>query len=180
MEEPRIALLRGVNLGGANRVAMADVRAALEAAGFSAVRSLLQSGNLVFQTERAENADIETRAEAALRERIGLKVEVVVRDPAAWQAMIAANPFPEVAETDPPPLDPVDLNTRPAPDAEAAMAAIPGREQARLIGREAIIWYPDGQADTKLAGAALDRALGARGTARNWNTVLKLAALVAP
>jgi uncharacterized protein (DUF1697 family) len=91
--------------------------------------------------------------------------------------MIAANPFPREAETYPGRLVAMVLKTAPAQGAEAALAAIPGPEQARVIGREVVIWYPEGQADTKLAGAALDRALGARGTGRNWNTVLKLAAL---
>jgi uncharacterized protein (DUF1697 family) len=179
MTEARIALLRGVNLGGANRVAMADARAALETAGFSNVRSLLQSGNFVFGAEQLEDAKLEARAEVALQERLGLKTEVIVRDPAAWRAMIAANPFPEAAVSDPARLVAVVLKTAPLAEAEAALAAIPGPEQARVIGREAFIWYPQGQADTKVAGAALDRALGARGTGRNWNTVLKLAALLA-
>jgi uncharacterized protein (DUF1697 family) len=177
MSETRIALLRGVNLGGANRVAMADVRAALEAAGFMAVRSLLQSGNLVFEAGEGDDPAVEARAEAALRDRLSLKADVVVRRPAAWRAMIAANPFPHEAATNPARLVAMVLKTAPADGAEAALAAIPGPEQARVIGREAFIWYPDGQADTKVAGAPLDRALGARGTGRNWNTVLKLAAL---
>jgi uncharacterized protein (DUF1697 family) len=172
-----IALLRGVNLGGANRVAMADVRAALEAAGFAAVRSLLQSGNLVLESDGVEGATLEAKIETALRERVSLKVDVVVRGAAAWRAMIEANPFPHQAETDPGRLVAIVLKTAPAENAEAALAAVPGPEQARVIGREAFIWYPDGQADTKLSGATLDRALGARGTGRNWNTVLKLAAL---
>ena len=173
----QIALLRGVNLGGANRVAMVDVRAALEAAGFAAVRSLLQSGNLVFEANRAEAAALEAQIESALRERVSLKVDVMVRGAAAWRAMIEANPFPHQAETDPGRLVAVVLKTAPAEHAEAALAAVPGPEQSRVIGREAFIWYPAGQADTRLTGAILDRALGARGTGRNWNTVLKLAAL---
>jgi uncharacterized protein (DUF1697 family) len=177
MSETNIALLRGVNLGGANRVAMADVRATLESAGLSAVRSLLQSGNFVFEAGDGDDQVLEARIEAALRDRLGLAVDAVVRRPAAWRAMIAANPFPREAETDPGHLVAMVLKTAPAQGAEAALAAIPGPEQARVIGREVVIWYPEGQADTKLAGAALDRALGARGTGRNWNTVLKLAAL---
>jgi uncharacterized protein (DUF1697 family) len=59
------------------------------------------------------------------------------------------------------------------------MGAIPGGERARVVGREAFIVYPDGIANSRLIGAALDKALGARGTGRNWNTVVKLAALVA-
>lgn len=169
----RIALLRGVNLGPNRRVAMADVRRVLNEAGFGDVRSLLQSGNLVFEASGAD-VTIETAVEKALLDGLKLTTEVVVRSPAEWRAMIAANPFPKEAMNDPGRLVAVVLKTAPAAGAEAAVNAIEGREQARVIGREAFIYYPDGQADTKVAGARLDKSLGARGTARNWNTVLKL------
>jgi uncharacterized protein (DUF1697 family) len=174
----RIALLRGVNLGAARRVAMADVRAALAAAGFGAVRSLLQSGNLVFEAGAADDADIEAAVERTLLERLGLTTEVVVRDADAWRAMIAANPFTDEAAADPAHLVVMALKTWPATDAEAALAAIPGRERARVIAAHAYIYYPDGIAGVRLIGGALDKALGARGTGRNWNTVLKPSAMV--
>jgi uncharacterized protein (DUF1697 family) len=173
----RIALLRGVNLGPNRRVAMVDARAAFEAAGFGAVESLLQSGNLVFDAGGASDAEVEARAERALKDRLDLTTEVIARGAEAWRAMIAANPFPEEAASDPSHLVVMAMNTAPAEGAEAAMAAIPGRERARVIGAHAYIYYPDGIAGVRLIGAALDRALGARGTGRNWNTVLKLAAL---
>lgn len=173
----RIALLRGVNLGPNRRVAMVDVRATFEAAGFGAVASLLQSGNLVFEAGSATDAEVEARAEQALKERLDLTTEVVVRDADAWRAMIAANPFPDEAVADPSHLVVMAMKTAPAEGAEAAMAAVPGRERARVIGDHAYIYYPDGIAGVRLIGAPLDRALGARGTGRNWNTVLKLAAL---
>jgi uncharacterized protein (DUF1697 family) len=174
---PRIALLRGVNLGAARRVAMADVRAALEAAGFENVRSLLQSGNLVLDAAVDGEAAVEAKVEQVLLSRLKLTTEVMVRDPAAWRAMIAANPFPDEAAGDPGRLVVMVMKTAPAPDAEAAVNAIEGPERARVIGREAFIYYPAGQADTKAAGARLDKALGARGTGRNWNTIVKLAEL---
>jgi len=174
----RIALLRGVNLGANRRVAMADVRAVFEAAGFDAVASLLQSGNLVFEAGTASDAEVEARAEQVLLDRLGLITEVVVRDADAWRAMIAANPFPDEAMADPSHLVVMAMKTAPAEGAEAAMAAIPGRERARVIGAHAYIYYPDGIAGVRLIGAPLDRALGARSTGRNWNTVLKLAAMV--
>ncbi|HWD66532.1 MAG TPA: DUF1697 domain-containing protein [Caulobacteraceae bacterium] len=172
----RIALLRGVNLGANRRVAMTDVRRVIAEAGFGEVRSLLQSGNLVFEGSGAD-ATIEAAVEKALLDGLGLTTEVVVRTPAEWRAMIAANPFTEEAKNDPGRLVAIALKTSPAAEAEAAVNAIEGPERARVIGREAVIYYPDGQADTKAAGARLDKALGARGTARNWNTVLKLADL---
>ena len=174
---PKIALLRGVNLGKARRVAMAEVRSALEAAGWRSVRSIGQSGNLVFEADDADEARLEAAAERALLERLGLTTEVVVRGAKAWRAMMAANPFPHEAQSDPSHLLVMVMKSAPRADAEAAMAAVPGRERARVIGREAFIVYPDGIAGVRLGGAVLDKALGARGTGRNWNTVVKLAAL---
>ena len=174
----RIALLRGVNLGAARRVAMADVRRTLAKAGFSEVRSLLQSGNLVFESAEAGEAAIEATVEGALLADLGLRTEVVVRGGEAWRAMIAANPFPHEAEEDPSHLVAMVLKTDPAAGAAEAMAEIAESERARVIGRVAYISYPKGIADSRLVGAALDKALGARGTARNWNTVRKLAAAV--
>ncbi len=172
----RIALLRGVNLGVNRRVAMSDLRRTLSEAGFGEVRSLLQSGNLLFEGSGADTA-IEAAVEKALLDGLNLTTEVVVRTPDEWRAMIGANPFSEEAKNDPGRLVALVMKTAPRKDAEAAVNAIEGPEQARVIGREAFIYYPDGQADTKAAGARLDKALGARGTARNWNTVLKLADL---
>jgi uncharacterized protein (DUF1697 family) len=173
----RIALLRGVNLGANRRVAMADVRRVLAEAGFGDVRSVLQSGNLVFEAAQGSDAAVETAVERALLDGLGLTTEVVVRTPAEWRAMIAANPYPEEAKSDPGRLVAMAMKSSPRKDAEAHVNAIEGPERARVIGREAFIYYPDGQADTKVAGARLDRAMGARGTARNWNTVLRLADL---
>ncbi|HEY2481027.1 MAG TPA: DUF1697 domain-containing protein [Caulobacteraceae bacterium] len=175
----RIALLRGVNLGKARRVLMADVRAVFESLGWREVRSLGQSGNLVFAADGADDGELEAAAEQALLASLTLTTEVVVRRAEAWRAMIAANPFPNEAVADPSHLVAMVLKSEPRPDAEAAMAAVPGRERARVVGRAAYIVYPDGIAGVRLIGATLDKALGARGTGRNWNTVVKLAALAA-
>jgi uncharacterized protein (DUF1697 family) len=173
----RIALLRGVNLAKARRVAMADVRAAFESLGWTEVRSVGQSGNLLFEAEGASDAALERAAEQVLLARLGLTTEVMVRSAAEWRAMMAANPFANEALADPSHLVVMVLKSEPRADAEAAMAAIPGRERARVVGREAFIVYPDGIAGVRLIGGALDKALGVRGTGRNWNTVGKLAAL---
>jgi uncharacterized protein (DUF1697 family) len=175
--EPKIALLRGVNLGKARRVSMAEVRGAFESLGWTDVRSVGQSGNLVFEAAAKSDVALEAAAEQALLAKLGLTTEVVVRSGAEWQAMMAANPFPAEAKADPAHLVVMVLKSAPRPGAEAAMAAVPGRERARVVGREAFIVYPDGIAGVRLIGAALDKALGVRGTGRNWNTVTKLAAL---
>ena len=173
-----IALLRGVNLGRANRVAMADVRAAFTALGWRQVRSIGQSGNLLFEADGVIS-DLEESGETVLRDRLRLKTFVVVRSAPTWQAMIAANPFAAEAAADPARLVAVMLKGSANPAAEAALAALSRRERARVIDHTAYIYYPDGQAGSPVAGAGLDRALGTPGTARNWNTVLKLAEAVA-
>lgn len=173
----QIALLRGVNVGAARRVAMADVRRALEQAGFGGVRTLLQSGNVIFEAGAASEADLEAEIESALAQGCGLDCEAMVRTAGAWRAMIAANPFTGAAESDPSQLLAHVLKAAPAAGASDALRAAAGEERVRLIGREVLIHYPKGLANSKLVGAVLDRALGARGTGRNWNTVRRLAEL---
>jgi uncharacterized protein (DUF1697 family) len=174
----RIALLRGVNLGAAKRVAMADLRQVFESLGHTGVCTLLQSGNLVFGSGPEREEALEAEAERALLDQLGLRTEVFVRGVGAWREMIEANPFIAEAERDPAHLVVVVLRRAPAEAAQEALeAAISGRERARIVGRTAYIVYPDGIGDSRFTGGILDRALGVRGTGRNWNTVLKLANL---
>ena len=175
-----IALLRAVNVGGRKAVAMADLRAFLAELGYTAPRSLLQSGNAVFQGEGAGPA-VEARLEAEAEVRLGLKTDFMVRTGAEWAGIIAANPFTAEAERDPSHLVVMALKGAPARNALAALAAaIAGRERVHGHGRELYIVYPDGIGTSKLTGQLIERRLGVSGTARNWNTVLKLAALLSP
>ncbi len=171
-----IALLRAVNVGGTGKVKMADLRDMAQAMGFTQVSTVLQSGNLVFDAPSAK--DLEERLEAELDKRFGLTSAVIVRSGAEWAKIVAANPFPNEARDDPSHMLAMPLKTSPAADSEAALqAAIKGRETVRVVGHTAYLVYPDGIGESKLTAAIIERHLGARGTARNWNTVLKLAAL---
>jgi uncharacterized protein (DUF1697 family) len=173
-----IALLRGVNVGGKTKVAMADLRAMLADLGFGDPRSLLQSGNLVFRSDKLTGAGLERLLEAETEKRLGLKTDFFVRTPEEWEAVIESNPFPDEAESDPSHLVVMFLKEAPkAKDVEALQAAIAGREIVRAAGRQAYITYPDGIGDSKLTITVIERKLGSRGTGRNWNTVLKLRAL---
>jgi len=176
-----VALLRGVNVGGANRLPMADLRALAAREGLLRPQTLLQSGNLIFEAAEAPETDLEPRLEAAIARDCGLTVDVVIRSAGAWRALVAANPFPAEARDDPGHLLVVSLKSDPVEQAEARLkAAIVGPEVARIVGREAFIHYPAGAGASRLMPAVIDRALGTRGTARNWNTVTKIAALVDP
>jgi uncharacterized protein (DUF1697 family) len=175
-----VALLRGVNVGGHKAVAMADLRAFLAELGYASPRSLLQSGNLVFEGEGAGPV-VEARLEGEAEARLGLKTDFMVRTAAEWAGIIAANPLAAEAERDPSHLLVMVFKGAPEPSALSALeAAVPGRERVHGHGRELYIVYPDGIGTSKLTGQLIERRLGLRGTGRNWNTVLKLAALVAP
>ena len=174
-----VALLRAVNVGGRGKVAMADLRAMLADLGFEAPQSLLQSGNLVFRSEPTGSA-LEALLERETKARLGLATDYIVRTAVEWERIIAANPFAAMARDDPSHLLVMPLKSSPdAAGLEGLRAWIPDREAIEAAGRELYIRYPDGIGTSKLTGAVIERRLGTRGTARNWNTVTKLAALAA-
>jgi uncharacterized protein (DUF1697 family) len=174
-----IALLRGINVGGNKMVSMAELKAALTALGFSDVSTLLQSGNVVFTGKAARSAALEATLERDIAKRLGVTCDFHVRTADEWSAMIAANPFPAEAKADPGHLlvtffkGPLD-----AARVKALQAAITGPERVRADGCHLYMTFPDGIGNSKAAVIA-GKMLGP-GTARNWNTVLKLAARVAP
>ena len=174
-----IALLRAINVGGNKMVAMADLRALLARLGFSNARTLLQSGNAIFESpSRTGGARLERLLESELERRYGLQVDFMVRSPKEWQRLIAGNPFSKEAKADPSHLLVLFLKGEPAAsDVRALQAAIPGRERIHVEGRHAWMTFPDGIGKSRLSPSLLERTLRTRGTARNWNTVLKLAAL---
>ncbi len=174
-----VALLRGINVGGRNQVAMADLRSLVSALGFADVQSVLQSGNLVFRADGKGGAKLEPQLAAEARKRLGLVTEFFVRTAAEWEDVLADNPFRDEAKRDPARLVAVFLKEAPGSAAvKALQAAIRGREVVRASGKQAYITYPDGQGTSKLTNALIEKHLGTRGTARNWNTVLRLAELV--
>lgn len=173
-----IGLLRAVNLAGLNKIGMADLRELLAAAGMQDVRTLLQSGNVVFRSGAQTAAQLERLLEQATAKRLGLETDFFVRTAADLKAIIAGNPFPKEARLDPGHLLVVFLKAAPGPeDVTALQKAIKGREVVRAIGRQAYVVYPDGIGRSRLTSALLEKKLGTRGTGRNWNTVLKLRAL---
>jgi uncharacterized protein (DUF1697 family) len=173
-----IALLRAVNLGGHNRVAMADLRALVDRLGFERPRTLLQSGNLVFRNPRPTGAALERALEGEAARTLALDTAFIVRTAAQWAAMVAANPFPDEAVRDPGHLVLFCLKRQPDETAYASLrAAIKGRERVEGHGRQAYVVYPDGIGTSKLTIALIERTLGTAGTGRNWNTVRKLAEL---
>ena len=172
-----IALLRGVNVGGNKKVSMADLRDLIARLGLKDGRTLLQSGNLVFRSDKRPE-QLERLLEAEVEKRLALQTVFFVRTAKELAAVVAKNPFPEEAERDPGHLLVQFLMDEPETKAvEALQASIRGPEVIRADGRHAYMVYPDGVGRSPVINALIERNLGTRCTGRNWNTVLKLVAL---
>ncbi|MDB5417843.1 MAG: uncharacterized protein JWP50_1262 [Phenylobacterium sp.] len=172
-------LLRAVNVGGTGKLPMADLKAALADLGYDDPRTLGAAGSAVIATI-AKPAAVETAIEAALKSRFGLATEVLVRTHAQLTAILKAGGFPTMAKDDPSHLLVLFLKGEPT---AAGVAALRGK----IVGPEEVeagpgclyIAYGAGMGTSKLTGQIVERAIGLRGTGRNWNTVGKLAELTA-
>jgi uncharacterized protein (DUF1697 family) len=174
----QIALLRGINVGGHQAVAMSDLRDLLTQLGFESARSLLQSGNLIFRCGAHRSSGLESSLEAEAEKRLDLHADFLIRSAKEWREVVARNPFRKEAGRDPSHLVVMFLKAAAnAKDVKALQAAIAGAEIVRADGKHLYIVYPDGIGRSRLTNALLEKKLGIRGTARNWNTVLKIAAL---
>jgi uncharacterized protein (DUF1697 family) len=174
-----IALLRGINVGGNKRMAMADLRALLTALGYRDVETLLQSGNAVLTADGADPADVAADIESAIERQLGMAVSVIVRTGDDLRDVIARNPLPD-AVTEPVKLHVAFLSARPdAGRFEAVDQERFAPDAIRLGERALYIWYRDGAGRSKLTNDVIERALGVRATSRNWNTVTKMADLAA-
>ncbi|HWX75612.1 MAG TPA: DUF1697 domain-containing protein [Solirubrobacteraceae bacterium] len=169
-------LLRGVNLGARNRVAMASLREELAAAGFEHVSTYLESGNVVLSSAAPEQR-LARRVKRLLAERFELDVAVIVRTRDQLAEVVARDPLGETAH-DPKRYQVSFLEREPdraLVDRVAALAA--GSERLLAIGRELYAWHPEGIARSKLSTALAAPSLGIPSTARNWSTVTSLLAL---
>ena len=160
-------------------VAMADLRAALEGLGFTGVRTVLQSGNAIFAASGVGGAELERLIEAGLAKRCRIETAVFVRSAAQWRALIAGNLYPDEAARDPGRLLATVAKTPVSKKAfsalRAAVAAAGGRETVAQSRGQIYAYYPDGVGRSRVTTALIERALATRVTARNWNTVLRLA-----
>ncbi|MCP2257568.1 Uncharacterized conserved protein, DUF1697 family [Streptoalloteichus tenebrarius] len=169
-----VALLRGINVGGRQKVAMADLRAVLAGLGHTEVRTHLQSGNAVFTAPDRPTDEVATEIERAIHRELDLTVKVMVRTAEELRAVVEGNPL-EVG--DPARFLVSFLDRAPDPallDTLDPAAYAP--EQVRLGARELYLSLPDGIHRARLP-QVLDRLLKAPATARNWNTVTKLLAM---
>jgi uncharacterized protein (DUF1697 family) len=158
-----VALLRAVNLGRTNKVPMAALRAALSAAGYADVQTLIASGNVVFRADRKPSP---AQLEQLIADEFGVTTTAILRSGAQIRRLAEAKPFPRDAHV-------AFLARRPR-----ATSALEGLDRFALVGADVVVHAPRGYANVQLSGAVIEKALGIPATVRNWNTVEKLAALV--
>ena len=170
-----VALLRGINLGARNRLAMADLRALLDKLGYDDVRTHLQSGNAVFSASERSARNVEKTVEGAIEDALGMTVRVLVRSAAQLAEVVEADPLGDRASDHARYM--VVFLDKPVP--KTALAGIdPQRyqpEEFAVVGREIYLWLPSGSHASNLARVIADEKLGGAGTMRNWRTVTKLA-----
>jgi uncharacterized protein (DUF1697 family) len=172
-----VALLRAVNVGG-RKLPMAELRALCGELGWTDVATYIQSGNLVFSAPGKADAIAEA-LEQAIAKRFGLDVAVVIRSKAEWTKYPGLNPFPQAAKDEPNKLHLLLSKRPPAKEAaETIQARAKAGERVKQAGDGLWIHYPEGAGASKLTPSMIDRALGSPGTARNFNTVLKLLEMV--
>ena len=172
------AFVKGINVGGNQKVEMATFRGLLEDLGLSEVRTLLQSGNAVFGCKASQRASLAPRIEDVIESRFGFRPSVVLRSAEEIDRAMADDPFAATA-TDP--SRHLVGFLRDAPAAGAARAAQEqsvGDDLVRVAGSHLYIWCPSGISRSPLFRVSLDRVLGTPVTMRNWNTVTKVAELL--
>lgn len=172
------ALLRGINAGV--KLSMADLRGFLADQGMTEVTTLLASGNAVFTAGECDGAVLETQLHGAMKDSLGLDTGWFLRSHADLEAIVAANPFPDAAQAHPNHLQ-VHF-CREIVDAtliDRVAGIYEGPERLAAQGRELYVDYPDDIGHSKLPQAMARAKLAIGATARNWNTVLKLAEMTA-
>lgn len=171
-----VAFLRGINVGGNRTIQMRRLKSCLEGLGLARVRTHLNSGNAVFASDETDRGELQALIESAIEKAFALHVVVVLRHATDLRQIIAKNPFARMADDDPSHLLVMFLADKARRDAAQRLAeAYSGPEQVRIAGETAYVTYPSGVGRSRLTGALLEKHLGVAGTARNWNTVVKLA-----
>jgi uncharacterized protein (DUF1697 family) len=173
-----VALLRGINVGGHNRISMPDLCELVTTTGAEDVRTYVQSGNVVLRSSH-KPADAGQAIEKAIKKELGLDVAVMVRTDKQLAKVVAANPFPE--QSDHKRLLVMFLAGKPsaANVKQLAEAAAGKPEEFEVLGQEVYMHYPEGYGRSKLGGVFVEKKIGVAGTARNWKSVTTLAEMAA-
>jgi uncharacterized protein (DUF1697 family) len=166
-----VAMLRGINVGGRNRVGMDELRAFFTGLGYSKVTTFIQSGNVVFETARTKTAALVDEIQSGLPSVLGVEVAVLVRSASELRRITSANPFLPGAP-DSTKLHVTFLTAKPAADRVAAVETFDaGGDELSVAGQDVYLHCPGGYGRTKLSNAFLERQLAVGATTRAWKTV---------
>ncbi len=170
-----IALLRAVNVGGHQLIKMDALRTVCESSGLERVKTYVQSGNVVFWSEEKNEAKVAARLQKAIEQSAGFAPDVILRTRAEVESVIARNPFAARKDVPGNKLLVTFFDHEPEREAAAKVNAMKlPPEEFHLLGRELYVFYPQGSGRSKFPVVSIGKTLKAAGTARNWNTVLKL------
>ncbi len=167
-------MLRGVNVGGHNKIKMEELRKLYASLKLEDPQTYVQSGNVIFRTRKTDEKALAKDIQAGIEKKFGCRPEIILRSTAELREIIAANPFAKRADIEPGKLLVSFLLSDPSAEARkklAELTAIP--EELHIMGRELYIYFPDGQGKSKLA-PVLDRILKVPATGRNWNSVTRI------
>ena len=168
-----IALIRAIGPATHKKMSMAQLRDACSRAGFEEVQTVLATGNVIFFSDKPGSEIIKSLDDVLGNH--GLENEVFLRQPKDLEAVLAANPFPAAAAARSNHMLVLFMSSAPSGSEIAAVGAYDGPERIAVKGNEAYIDYVNGVAGSRLTPARLEKLLGRPGTARNWNTVQRLA-----
>jgi len=170
-----ISFLRGINVGGHNKVPMEKLRELCKGLGCEQVKTFIQSGNVVFKAAKCDPASLSAKIEKKVAAEFGFPVAVVTRTAEELGKVIEGNPFMKECRAEPAKVHVAFLSEAPATETlNALRTKTSNDEQARCAGREVYLYYRNGMGKAKMTGAVIERVLGVKATARNWNTVTNL------
>ena len=169
-----VAFLRGINVGGKNKLLMADLRQIFQEAGCDEVSSYIQSGNVLFRASPSQASDLPRAISETIATRFGYQVPVIVRELQELKRLAAANPFLREGQ-EPNALHLMCLASSPRPEQIASLDHKRSAPDAfALRGNSIYLYFPNGTARSKLTTGYFDRVLSTTSTIRNWNTLNKL------
>jgi len=170
-----VAMLRGVNVGGHNKIKMDALRLLCESLKLRDVQTHIQSGNVIFRSEERDADVLSRRIQKRIESLFGFRPEVILRTPAELKSVIARNPFTKRRNINPKSLLITFLAGSPSAEGcEKLLSLETAPDELRVDGRELYTYYPSGMARPKVPWATIERILKVSGTGRNWITVNKL------
>jgi uncharacterized protein (DUF1697 family) len=176
--ETYLALLRGINVGGKNKLSMKDLTGMFVAAGCADVRTYIQSGNVLFKAPHTRAVQLPDRIAAAIAKQFGYRTPVALRTTTELADVVAGNPFMKPG-ADEDVLHVMFLTSTPTPDLISTLEPSRSPPDAFVVkGREIYLQLPNGVARSKLTNAYFDSKLKTASTGRNWRTVIKLLELM--